>query len=100
MAVGIFEGDVTYDDGSHYKGMMTRKTSQHGHGAVNNMRHGKGVLTQANSDVWEGYWVEDKFTGKGEIRIQDSWYEMLSGTFENGLLHGQDCSFGYESTGE
>jgi len=34
------------------------------------MRDGKGKLTFANHDTYEGYWKENNFFGQGELNLK------------------------------
>jgi hypothetical protein len=70
------EGPVTYSDGSMYEG----ESNEHG------MRHGKGRLTFANGDVYQGDFADDQMHGQG--RYMYSNRSIYDGSFVEGQQHG------------
>ena len=42
----------------------------------------KGSMSMANKDVYRGEWRNDKFHGKGELRLSDG--KIFSGMFKEG----------------
>jgi hypothetical protein len=54
---------------------------------VNGKKHGRGVLTQANGDVYEGHWKDGKREGRGVC-----WWgngDAYEGEWKNDKIHGK-----------
>jgi hypothetical protein len=59
---------------------------------VNGKRHGYGIMTWSDGDVYAGYWVDDNRTGKGEYtwdNPETNYAKYYKGEFLNGELHGK-----------
>jgi hypothetical protein len=70
------QGPITYGDGSMYEG----ESNESG------MRHGKGRLTFANGDVYQGEFAHDQMHGQG--RYMYSNRSIYDGNFVEGQSHG------------
>ncbi len=79
-------GDVfmikKYNDGGIYEGEGTLFSKK---------RHGKGKMTYANGEVYEGAWVDDQRCGYGKLFLPRGYFEAYSysGEWKNDLLNGQ-----------
>lgn len=69
------EKKIIYDDGTVYEGEIK-----------NNMRHGKGKLTDPNGDVFIGKFWNDIINGKGKFTGVDG--SVYDGEWKNGMREG------------
>jgi len=71
----MIEGEMTYQDGSTYKGSW-----------VDGMRHGRGKCVFTDDSIYEGEFREGEFHGHGRMSWSDGgWYE---GEWWNGEMQG------------
>ena len=71
----MIEGEMTYQDGSTYKGSW-----------VDGMRHGRGKCVFTDDSIYEGEFREGEFHGHGKMGWSDGgWYE---GEWWNGEMQG------------
>jgi hypothetical protein len=66
---------LTYNDGSEYVGQVLEG------------RHGRGVYTFSNGDVYLGFWKEDRFHGDGIYLFAKG--DRYQGKFTEGRKHGR-----------
>lgn len=71
-------GDVYEGQGVHRAGSRTGKPMF--------LKHGKGVWTGVNGDVYDGYYVDDKRNGKGWCKWANG--DTYTGDWLNGTKHG------------
>lgn len=70
-----------YKDGGIYEGEGTLFSKK---------RHGKGKMTYANGEIYEGEWTDDVRCGQGELYKPKSWGKLYSykGEWKNDELNG------------
>jgi hypothetical protein len=68
---------IQFKNGDLYQGTLKN----------NRVKHGYGVYTYANGDVYEGEWADDEQQGTGILRFADG--SVYEGTFERGQPEGE-----------
>ena len=69
--------EVNYPDGSTYLGQLSQ----------DRLRHGKGIYTYPEGDVYFGTWNRDEFHGRGIYLYSNQ--EIYDGEVQNGLMEGK-----------
>lgn len=93
--------EMTYKDGSHYKGQFNADGKRHGKGTwssdngmyegqwVNDHQHGQGKQTWADGRVYTGQFMEGKFEGHGRMEWHTTQGLMVyDGEYTNDKKHG------------
>lgn len=86
----VYVGETNVQGYRHGKGVLTEGNGNVYDGQfLNNYKHGSGSYTYKNGDVYEGDFVNNMRQGTGRMKFAKGGY--ASGTWINDRMHGKNC---------